>query len=257
METPFIIRVCSQKGGVGKTTIAVNLACALRMMGYGTLLVDADTTNPSVGFHLGMENANIGTWHFAHGKAKLKDTVHIHAPTGLHVMPGVVSAKAFLQTPEMVRRTGRQFKESPYQFIILDTQPGYLPNEAATHPDEALIVTVPSMPSCASMLRLASVFDKNAVKHGLTINRAHSKRYDLGVSEITESYSGKLIGVLPEDETVPISIAEHIPCVILNRRAKFSKAIMRLAQCYASGLEPESGAYRKGIMDWMRGLFGR
>ena len=55
-----IIGVMSQKGGVGKTTIAVNLAVMLRLKGYETLIVDLDTSNPSVGIHLGMHESEDG-----------------------------------------------------------------------------------------------------------------------------------------------------------------------------------------------------
>ena len=50
---PYIIRISSQKGGVGKTTIAVNLGVILSLFKYKTLVVDCDAANPTVGFHWG------------------------------------------------------------------------------------------------------------------------------------------------------------------------------------------------------------
>ncbi|MGI0141741.1 MAG: AAA family ATPase [Candidatus Micrarchaeales archaeon] len=40
LKKPYILRISSEKGGVGKTTIAVNLAMRLHQNGYQTLLVD-------------------------------------------------------------------------------------------------------------------------------------------------------------------------------------------------------------------------
>ncbi len=60
VQKPYIIRVSSTKGGVGKSAIAVNLAVSIEMYGYRTLIVDLDTINPSVGLYLGLANVSIG-----------------------------------------------------------------------------------------------------------------------------------------------------------------------------------------------------
>ena len=52
-----IVAVASGKGGVGKSTVAVNLACALQAKGLRTGLLDADVYGPSVSMMLGIEGA--------------------------------------------------------------------------------------------------------------------------------------------------------------------------------------------------------
>ena len=56
-EVRHIIGVASGKGGVGKSTVAVNLACALARMGYRVGLADADVYGPSVPVMTGTEDA--------------------------------------------------------------------------------------------------------------------------------------------------------------------------------------------------------
>jgi Mrp family chromosome partitioning ATPase len=53
------IAVSSQKGGAGKTAIAVNLATSLSTKGFRILLIDGDCLDPSIGFHLCLEQMNM------------------------------------------------------------------------------------------------------------------------------------------------------------------------------------------------------
>ncbi len=237
---PHIIRISSQKGGVGKTTIAVNLSVSLQKLGYETLLIDSDTGNPSVGFHIGLEKANIGYKDFVTGKMELNEVAVPHAPSGMHVVPGLVNVRPFELNERDERNAILRLKKSRYQFIVIDTEIGC--NGITEGVDEALILTTPSMPSCSSVIRMAKEFDQMQLSHNLAINRVQNRRYEISEAEIAEMYERKTIASIPEDDIVPESIEEKIPAVLLKPKNRFTRSISALARHYAmgTGAEPES-----------------
>ncbi len=245
-DSPLLIRISSHKGGVGKTTIAVNLSVALQTLGKKVLLIDTDIANPSVGFHLGIDQVNIGYYEVMFKKAKLQNALVVHGPTGLHVLPGTIHARVVVPSKEGVRRLGLLLKKQHYDFVIVDTPPGIFQEEVLSIYDEALIVATPDMPALSSSLKLATVYSRGGLKHRLLVNKVANKKYELGVDEIEDVYGDKVLATLPEDEIVPISISEHIPAYILSKRAKFSQSISDLADYYSamSELEPDARASR-------------
>lgn len=225
---PYLIRISSQKGGVGKTTIAVNLAIALQSEGHSVLLVDADSTNPSVGFHLGMTKSNSGFKDVAKGAAHFNDVITIHSPSGLHVVNGTINTKPFVITKDMARRMMSMLRRTHYDFVIVDSQPGYYNMEAIKYFDEIIIVTTPDMPSCVSAMRMFKDCEREKLKSRLIVNRMHGKRHEVDPNEILIMCPNKVAGFLPEDEIIPFSIAEHVPALLLDKRSKFSKAMVSL-----------------------------
>jgi MinD-like ATPase involved in chromosome partitioning or flagellar assembly len=254
----YTIRVSSQKGGVGKTTVAVNLSVALQMEGYKVLLIDADTVNPSVGFHLGFSNVNIGIKELLTKNIKLADVRVVHTPTGLHVVPGVLSQKEYIPTEEMLERMFALIKKTDYNFVIIDTSPGYTLDKISKFYDEALLVSTPEMASVANIIRLSTWFDKMNLKHNLVLNKVKNKSYELHVKEIEEMYESRITELLPDTEIVPISIEEHIPAYIYKKNCNFSNSIRELAHFY--GAKSEVGSeipIKRGFFAWLSRLFSR
>jgi MinD-like ATPase involved in chromosome partitioning or flagellar assembly len=239
MARQYIVKMVSQKGGVGKTTVAVNLAVYLAKLGYSTLLIDEDTTNPSVGFHLGMERANIGFRNLALGRSKLQDAVAVHAQTGLRVVPGVVNSNSFVVDVPAVKRIHAQLAQSGYNFVVIDTQPGVMNYDISRYVDETIIVTTPDMPSLSSAMRVSGALDKVNAKHSLILNRYSGRRYEVSPKEIGNVYEGKLQAVLPEDSIVPISIEEHIPAMELDAKSRFSRALKEFGDSYCFNVDAE------------------
>lgn len=254
---PYKIRISSQKGGVGKTTIAVNLATVLAQNGEKVLLIDGDTTNPSVGFHLGMQDVNIGFKDVLLNKVDLRSATVTHSITGMRVLPGTIYSRSYEPTTEQISRMSNRIDKENYTFVLIDTAPGFVPSETSRFVDEALIVTTPDMSSCTSSIRLSHLFDKQKLKHGLVVNRVTNKKYEIPVEEIEEMYGNKVSGVFPEDNVIPESISQHIPAYLLDRRSVFAKNMKEFGRLYATREEETSahGFGGGGFFAFIRRLF--
>ena len=256
MDSPYIIMISSQKGGVGKTTVAVNLAVALRLDRYKVLLVDADYLNPSVGFILGLENINTGIRSVLNGKSSLDTSISVHAPTGLHVLGGELSYDSDTLKPDELASLMAQLKASKYDFIVIDTPPGFYPKEVIDNISEALIVSTPEMASVVSAVRLAHKYEKKNLRHTLLLNMVKGKRYELSIEEIEDTYGTRVGAIIPLDEIVPISSSERIPAFIYGKRSEFVGGISKLAGLY-SGQPLTVPKSRQGIFAKLLSLFKR
>lgn len=232
MSKPHLIRISSQKGGVGKTTISVNLATALSLMGSNVLLIDFDLVNPSLGFHMGVESANAGIRSVLLGNSTLKNTIITHGPTGISVLAGEMQAHPHTPTKAQLRRLFHEISRTNYNFVIVDTPPGFLPEENLRAFGEAVIVTTPEASSLASAARLANHYDMMRLKHTLITNKFKNKRHEVHMRAIADMYDGNILAILPDDEAIPLSVAAHIPAYIAYPNSKFSIAMRELAHRY-------------------------
>jgi flagellar biosynthesis protein FlhG len=234
---PYIITLSSQKGGVGKTTIAVNLATALGTAGYKVLLIDSDISNPSIKFFLGLKDPTLGYRDVLLGKSKLESTYIPYTPAALTVLPGYLTPDADTDIPTLIDKNadsvGKQLYKTDFHFIVIDTSPGILSEKFLKYYGEALLVTTPEMPAIASVVKLSKIYDKDKVRHNLIINRFNK---NIDIDDVEELYGKKPLAELPEDDIVPLSLAKQTPAYLLNEKAPFPQGIYDLRNFYSKAV---------------------
>ncbi len=120
-----VIAITGGKGGVGKTSVSINLALALRLIGREVMLLDADLGLANVDVLLGLQ-PSFNLAHVLEGKCKLEDTI-MEGPLGLQVVPAS-SGRRRMAELSYGEHAGliRAFSElqRPLDSLIVDTAAG-------------------------------------------------------------------------------------------------------------------------------------
>jgi len=129
-RTTRIIAVANQKGGVGKTTTAINLGTALAAVHRRVLILDLDPQgNASTGFGLDQNARRRNAYHLMIGAADLADVTATTDVPGLSIVPSGVDLSG--AEVELVGETRREFRlrealawaSGRYDYVLIDCPP--------------------------------------------------------------------------------------------------------------------------------------
>jgi chromosome partitioning protein len=134
-STPRVLALANQKGGVGKTTTAINLGTALAAIGENVLVVDLDPQgNASTGLGIDRRSRQCSTYDVLVGEISLRDAIQATAVPRLHICPATIDLSGF--ELEIAHERDRAFRlrkalshlnhglgESAYTYVLVDCPP--------------------------------------------------------------------------------------------------------------------------------------
>ena len=237
-----IIGVASGKGGVGKTTVTVNLAIALQQMGYSTMIFDAD---------LGLANSQIALGcacpfnlsHFMSGQKTLQDII-VTSRHGVRLVPGASGVKELaalsgLQTSRIVQAFSSL--EGEIDYMLVDMAAGISPSVlgfmAACQRRYVVVRDDPSSIADAYGTIKVLIQDYNLNEIYIIPNAVQSEAEGQNlfrrINQVCAqflNFTAKYIGSIQNDDMIPLAHKKYEPVLEFAPRSSSSRDFKRLAK---------------------------
>ena len=264
-EPGRIVAVFGPKGGVGRTTLAVNLAVAAATeLGQRTCLVDASFQFGDVGvlLNLNPKNKSIADLipELEAGEPESLDTFLINHSAGIRVLLAPPSPEmAELITPPGTKRMLEALRAT-HDLVIVDCMSSFNDTTLAILDLADTVLTmlsleITSIKNIRLFLEVAEQLGYGSEKVRLVLNRADSS-LGIRVADVEHSIGRRVDHTIVSDgRSVVYALNRGVPFFLSNREAQVSQDVLRLAQAVA-GASPAGGepakrsAQKKSLFAW-------
>jgi len=240
-----VLAFVSIKGGVGKTTLAMETAAALvKYFDKKVLLVDANFSAPNIGLYLDLTNEN--TLHHALDGTLLHNA--IYEAHGVDVVPASMNYKKDVDIFKL-KKILDKFK-SRYDFIILDSSPNYKELEPVIEAaDRIFLVTSPDHVTLTTTMKAAQLARREQTPiEGIIVNRIRFPRHEQSLEEIEASSDIPVLARIKDHREMAHALKERIPITILDETNIIAREIKRFASALCG--TPEDGSFISRFFKW-------
>jgi MinD-like ATPase involved in chromosome partitioning or flagellar assembly len=241
-STPRVLAITGGKGGIGKTSISVNLAIALSRTGSKVCLFDADTGLANINIMLGLHPAYT-LEHLFTGERSIQDIV-LEGPEGVQIVPG---ASGFAQCVEL--DVGQQQRlvssitalEPHHDYLIVDTAAGISPTvlHFVAACQVAAVVVTPEPTSLTDAFSLLKVLRRRGYRRQVEVivnmatNSAQATKVYRRFASAVKKYldlKTDYLGSIWMDESMRSAVSLQRPVALFPQHDPSARSFYRLAE---------------------------
>jgi chromosome partitioning protein len=251
---PRILALANQKGGVGKTTTAINLGTALAAIGERVLIVDLDPQgNASTGLGIDRRSRNVSTYDVLIGEAPLRDAVvstavprlHIAASTmdlsGLELELGSTRDRAFRLRNAIAGLNTDVAENNDYTYVLIDCPPSLnLLTVNAMAASDAILVPLQceffALEGLSQLLQtveqVRSTLNPNLSIHGIVLTMFDSRNNlsNQVVADVRQFMGSKVYNtMIPRNVRISEAPSYGKPVLVYDLKCVGSDAYLKLA----------------------------
>lgn len=224
-----VLGIIAAKGGVGKTTVALNIGAAMcQMFNKRVLVVDANFSTPHLGLSIGLVNPYFTLQDVITGKISVFQALYKHG-LGFYVLPGALAPKKV--NPLFLKSKIDELREY-FDKIIIDSSPSLNDEMLATMQasDSLLVVTSSDHLTLSSTMHAVAIAKKKNIPiAGLIINRAKGKKFEISQEEIEKATNVPVLASFIDDNKVLEALSAATPVVLYAPQRKISYDYEKLA----------------------------